>query len=158
MSTDNHDSCEIHGSCVEPYPEPVGKTAALRMNTAALAYLGDAVYEVYVRKFLVDTGITHSDKLHREAVKYVNAGAQAAVMKAMTDEGDLVSDEDELALIRRARNKKSMSVPKNADPMDYKWATAFEALIGYYYMTEQIRKLEELILFALNRIEEAVIR
>jgi ribonuclease-3 family protein len=139
---------------VEPYPEPAGKAEALRMNTAALAYLGDAVYEVYVRKYIVDTGAGHADRLHRAAVRFVNAGAQAAVMKAMLDEEKgIVKDDDERALTRRARNRKSATKPKNADPMDYKWATAFEALLGYYYMTEQLRKLEDAILFALSRVE-----
>ncbi|MDR2162957.1 MAG: ribonuclease III [Clostridiales Family XIII bacterium] len=152
---DSHESCELHGSCVEPYPEPVRKGEALKMNTAVLAYLGDAVYEVYVRKYIVDTGAARANVMHRAAVRFVNAGAQAVVMKAMLDEedGGVITDEDERVLVRRARNRKSATTPKNADPMDYKWATAFEALIGYYYMTEQTRKLEDTILFALNRIE-----
>jgi ribonuclease-3 family protein len=153
MNEDRHDSCEVHGSCVEPYPEPVGKAAAMRMNTTALAYLGDAIYEVYVRKYIVDTGVGHADSLHRAAVRFVNAGAQAGVMKALLDSGEIVSDEDEKTLVRRARNKKSASKPKNAAPMDYKWATAFEALLGYYYITEQTRKIEDTILFALNMME-----
>jgi ribonuclease-3 family protein len=167
MSADRHESCEIHGSCVEPYPEPVNKDEALRMNTTSLAWLGDAVYETYVRKYIVDTGVSHADKLHIASVRFVKAEAQARIMKALlagqtdgepgemnpaaTAEGLL--DADEQAFIRRARNKKNATRPKNADPMDYKWATAFEALIGYYYVTEQIRKLEDVILFALNYIE-----
>jgi ribonuclease-3 family protein len=139
---------------VEPYPEPVGRDEALRMGAAALAWLGDAVYEVYVRKYIVDTGAAHADSLHRAGVRFVKAGAQASVIKAMLDEKNgIVADEDERALARRARNRKSVAKPKNADLMDYKWATAFEALLGYYYMTEQTRKLEDAILFALNHIE-----
>jgi ribonuclease-3 family protein len=154
MSGDNHESCELHGSCVLPYPAPEGKDEALRTGTAALAYLGDAVYELYVRKYLVDTGAARANSLHRAAVRFVNAGAQAAVIRALLDdETGIAPDDDERALIRRARNKKSGVKPKNADPMDYKWATAFEALLGYYYLTEQTRKLEEVILFALNRVE-----
>jgi ribonuclease-3 family protein len=155
MIEDRHTSCEIHGSCVSLYPAPVGKAAALRMNTTTLAYLGDALYELYIRKYIVDTGIAHADRLHRAAVRFVNAGAQADVIKALLDADEIVTDEDERSLIRRARNRKSASKPKNADPMDYKWATALEALLGYYYMTEQTRKIEDTILFALNRIEGA---
>jgi ribonuclease-3 family protein len=156
MSDDNHESCELHGSCVLPYPEPEGKEEALRMGAVALAYLGDAVYELYVRKYLVDTGGARANSLHRAAVRFVNAGAQAAVIKALLDDeyGFALTD-DERALVRRARNRKGGAKPKNADPMDYKWATAFEALLGYYYLTEQTRKLEDVILFALNRIEGA---
>jgi ribonuclease-3 family protein len=154
MDDDRHDSCEVHGSCVEPYPEPEGKDEALRMSTTALAFLGDAVYEVYVRKYIVDTGIARADNMHREAVRFVNAGAQAVALGAMLDEeSGIVTDEDERALVRRARNRKTAVKPKNADPMDYKRATAFEALLGYYYVTEQTRKLEDAILFALNRTE-----
>ncbi|MDR1496635.1 MAG: Mini-ribonuclease 3 [Clostridiales Family XIII bacterium] len=155
MNADDHERCELHGgSCVDPYPEPVGKDEALRMNTTALAFLGDAVYEVYVRKYIVDTGATRSEGLHLAAVRFVNAGAQAVAVKAMLDEeSGILTDEDERALLRRARNRKSVAKPKNADPMDYKWATAFEALLGYYYVTEQERKLEDAVLFALNRIE-----
>jgi ribonuclease-3 family protein len=164
---DRHDSCEIHGSCVEPYPDPVRREEALRMNTTALAWLGDAVYEVYVREYIVSTGIGHADRLHTASVRFVNAGAQAGVLKALLADaeaggkGELIAaasaegllDEDEQALCRRARNKKSATRPKNADPMDYKWATAFEALLGYYHVTEQKRKLEDVILYALNYIE-----
>ncbi|MDR3225858.1 MAG: hypothetical protein LBT52_06170 [Clostridiales Family XIII bacterium] len=160
-------SCEIHGSCVEPYPEPVNKEEALRMNTTALAWLGDAAYEVYVRKYIVDTGVGHADRLHIESVRFVKAEAQARIMKALLAgqaDGEIgetnpaaraegMLDADEQALIRRARNKKNATRPKNADPMDYKWATAFEALLGYYYVTEQTQKLEDVILFALNYIE-----
>jgi ribonuclease-3 family protein len=145
----------------------VGKEEALRMNTTALAWLGDAVYEVYVRKYIVDTGAGHADRLHTASVRFVKAEAQAGILKALLadaesgDGGELgaaasaegLLDAEERALCRRARNKKSATRPKNADPMDYKWATAFEALLGYYYMTEQTRKLEDVILYALNHIE-----
>jgi ribonuclease-3 family protein len=136
-------------SCVQPAEAPEGKDEVLRMNVTALAWIGDAVYETYVRKYIIDTGCARADRLHRAAVRFVKARAQAGVMRAL--EGDL--PEDEQALVRRSRNKKSASKPKNADPMDYKWSTAFEALIGYYYLTGQTGKLEETVLFALNRIE-----
>jgi ribonuclease-3 family protein len=146
----------LHGSCVLPYPEPEGKEEALRRGAVVLAYLGDAVYELYGRKYLVDSGAARANSLHRAAVRFVNAGAQAAVIRAMLDDGSSFAlDDDERALVRRARNRKGGAKPKNADPMDYKWATAFEALLGYYYLTEQTRKLEDAILFALSRIESA---
>ncbi|MDR0518736.1 MAG: hypothetical protein LBG82_01585 [Clostridiales Family XIII bacterium] len=165
----DHSSCEVHGSCVEPYPEPVNMAAAMRMNTTALAWLGDALYEMYVRKYIVDTGIAHADRLHVESVRFVNAAAQAGIMKALLaaaeggEPGEMnpaasaegLLCEEEMALVRRARNKKNSTRPKNADPMDYKWATAFEALLGYYHVTEQERKIEDVILFALNHIESA---
>jgi ribonuclease-3 family protein len=125
------------------------------MNTTALAYLGDAIYELYVRKYIVDTGVASADRMHRAAIRFVNAGAQAKVMKAVLDNDEIVTDEEK-ALARRARNRKSVNKPKNADPADYRWATAFEALLGYYYVTEQTRKLEDTVLLALNMVEGAV--
>lgn len=113
----------------------------LYMNTTALAFLGDAVYEMYVRARLVAAGQIHGDLLHRAAVKYVRAEGQAAAVKAMLE--DLT--EEEVGLVKRARNKKITSKPKNADPVVYKWATAFEALIGYLYLSGKKERMEEII-------------
>ena len=119
-------------------------------NTSVLAYLGDAVYELHVRKYMVDTGQIHADRLHTGAVRFVRAGAQATVIKALFPG----LPEQEQALVRRARNRKTNTKPRNADPVEYKWATAFEALLGYYYLSEQDQKLEDAILRALSMIEE----
>lgn len=113
----------------------------LYMNTAALAFMGDAVYETYVRKHLLDRGQVHGDKLHRSAVNYVRADAQAKALKEMLES----LSEDELALVKRARNRRTTTKPKNADPIDYKWATAFEALIGYLFLSENKTRMEEVI-------------
>ncbi|MDR0357043.1 MAG: ribonuclease III [Clostridiales Family XIII bacterium] len=120
----------------------------MKMNTGVLAYLGDAVYELYIRKYLADTGQIHTDRLHAAAVNFVRAGAQAAVCRKLVDE----LPEDEQSLVRRARNRRIGAGTKSAGPMDYKWATAFEALIGYYYLSERTEDMEELILKAINLI------
>lgn len=103
------------------------------LNPLALAYVGDAVYEQFVRERLVrgGRGGGHADLLHKAGVKYVCAGAQAAALHAL--EGELT--EYEAGLVRRARNHKIATKPKNADPMTYKNATAFEALLGYLHLT-----------------------
>ncbi|MBQ3924282.1 MAG: ribonuclease III [Firmicutes bacterium] len=127
------------------------------MDGAALAFIGDAVYEIYVRKHvLAEAGSGHQsmalkvDALHHGTVQFVNAEAQAFAIKAMAD--DLT--EEEQAVVRRARNHKPHSVPKHADVMDYKWATAFEALVGYLYLTGETEEMEKVIRRAITVIEE----
>ena len=125
-------------------------TVQKELNTGTLAFIGDAAYEVYVREHVLETGSTHSDVLHREAVRYVSAAGQAKAVKVLMD-GELTADE--LALVKRARNHKITSKPKHADPMTYKWATAFEALIGYLYLDGQLAEMKGVIERAITIIE-----
>jgi len=111
------------------------------MNTEVLAYMGDAVYEQTVREKLILEGGVRVDSLHHQAIGYVNAEAQAKAIKEIID--DL--PEDEQALVKRARNHKFHSKAKHADPVTYKWATAFEALVGYYYLAGEKEKLDSLM-------------
>lgn len=120
------------------------------MNTTVLAFLGDAVYEVCVRKYVIETGQTNADLLHRVAVRFVRADAQACALKAMMD----MLSEEELALVKRARNKKISTRPKNADPVAYKLATAFEALIGFLYLSQRYDRMEAIISRAIELIEQ----
>lgn len=122
------------------------------MNTTALAFLGDAVYEVYVRKHVLEMEQIHVDRLHRLAVRYVRADGQARVVKRLLNEGFFT--EEEAALVKRARNHRSASKPKNADPVAYKLATAFEALVGFLHFTGQQDRLEEVIDRAFSITEE----
>lgn len=122
------------------------------MNTTALAFLGDAVYEVYVREHVLAGGQIHADRLHRLAVRYVCADGQAAALKSMMTAGFLT--EDELALVRRARNHRSASKPKNADPVVYKLATAFEALLGALYLAQEQERLAEVMAKAVALTEQ----
>ncbi len=105
-----------------------------------LAYLGDAVYELYVRRYLVSGGWTRVDVLHQEAVKFVNAEAQARVLCTLL--GSL--SEDEAAIVRRGRNAKSGSIPKNIAVSDYRQGTAFESLIGYLYLAGRTDRIDEI--------------
>lgn len=105
-----------------------------------LAYLGDAVYELYVRKYLVSCGYTKVDMLHRLAVRFVNAVTQAQVLHALAG----ILSEDEAAVVRRGRNSKSGSSPKNISVTDYRHGTAFEALIGYLHLSGREDRINEI--------------
>ncbi|MDR2088856.1 MAG: ribonuclease III [Clostridiales Family XIII bacterium] len=123
-------------------------------NTSMLAFIGDAVYELRVRLRVAASGAFHSERLHREATRYVRASAQARVMRTLFDG----LSEAEQRLAKRARNKRIATKPKNADPVDYKWATAFEALLGYYCLTGQTEKLDAIADEAMRITEEAAER
>ncbi|MCM3280800.1 ribonuclease III [Exiguobacterium sp. MER 193] len=122
-----------------------------QMNALALAYMGDVVYEMAVRKRLLEKGLTRPNDLHRGAVRYVNARAQASVVTFWLETNALT--EEEQAVVRRGKNAKSGSVPKRVDVHTYRYSTAFEALIGYIYLTERRDRLEELIKQAFERLE-----
>ncbi len=123
------------------------------MNSIELAFLGDAVYEQFIRERLVcrDFSGGHADRLHKEAVKYVKAGAQAAIVKALMEQ----LSEDEQRVVTRARNHKIATKAKNASAADYKWATGFEALIGYLKLSAQEQRLAELLEAAAAFVEGA---
>lgn len=121
------------------------------MNTTVLAFLGDSVYETVIRNHVIRKGQVNADLLHRAAVRFVRADAQAYALKSMM-EG---LTEEEQNLVKRARNKKISTKPKNADPVVYKWATAFEALIGFLYLSQEHGRMEELISKTIELIEGA---
>ena len=98
-------------------------------NVLVLAYLGDTIYENYVRRYLINLGLTNVKQLQEVAVEYVSARSQAAYLKSLLDL-DFFTDE-EMDVLKRARNCKSKSHPKNCDILTYKHATALEAVIGY---------------------------
>ena len=120
-------------------------------NSIALAFLGDAVYERFIRERILRHGSVGADRMHREAVRYVKAAAQEQSLRAFADE----LTETEADVVRRARNHKITSKPKNADPVTYKMATAFEALLGYLYLDGQEERLQTVMERAARVIEEA---
>lgn len=108
-----------------------------------MAYLGDALYDLHVRKnLLARGGRVHA--LHKEAVKLVCAHAQAEALERVLP----VLTEAESAVVRRARNAHQ-APPRNANPAEYHRATALEALMGYLYITGQSQRLEEMLSLAL---------
>lgn len=114
-----------------------------------LAYIGDAVYEVYVRNRIIkENPDMPVYKLHKAAIKYVKAHGQSEAVACIETE----LDEAEEAVYKRGRNAKSPTVPKNADVTEYRRATGFEALLGYLYKTEKFDRLEELMEKSFNAV------
>ena len=114
-----------------------------QINVLVLAYLGDTIYEDYIREYLIDLGINNVNDLQKESVKYVSAKGQAKFLKELIDLEFF--SEEELSIIKRARNHKGGSHPKSCDIVTYKHATAFEALIGYLKLQNKIERIEEII-------------
>ena len=125
-------------------------TDLLNRDTTALAFVGDAVQELYIRKMLFEKDPQKTSRMHKNAVMHVRADGQAKAIKEIFE--DL--NEDEKALVKRARNRRSTSRPQNAAPLTYKWATAFEALIGYLYLRGDSKRLEEILGKAVGCIVE----
>ena len=123
-----------------------------QLNSLALAYMGDAVFEQVVREHLILSGRVRPNILHKEATRYVSAKAQATLIREMMEK-DFLS-EDEQAVLRRGRNAKSGSVPKNTDVITYHHSTAFEAVIGSLYLSGQTERLQEVLDFSINFIDE----
>ena len=113
------------------------------INVITLAYLGDAIYEVYIRKYLIEKGTALVEDLQKSAIKYVSAKGQSAILRNL-EESNFFSEE-ELDVIRRGRNYKRASHPKNTDIITYKNSTGFEALIGYLYLEGKNDRLDEII-------------
>jgi ribonuclease III family protein len=125
---------------------------AKQLNSLALAYMGDAVFEIYVRRHLLQSGKVKPNHLHRTGTKYVSAKAQCQILFQMLDEKLLT--ENEKAVVMRGRNAKSGTVPKNTDVQTYHYSTAFEALMGHLYLTGNIERLEELVQQAFVYVDE----
>ncbi len=106
------------------------------MNNLVLAYLGDAVYELYVREYLIGRGISKVKDLQKESIKYVSARAQKETLKRLESIGFF--NESELEIIKRGRNAHSHT-NKNVDIITYKMSTGLEALIGYLYINNKDR-------------------
>lgn len=123
-------------------------------STNALAFLGDAVYEVFVRKYVISKGIIGADRLHREAIKYVRAESQAKVIRELIKEKEdgFALTEEELSLVKRSRNHKTSAKSRSASAVEYKLATAFEALIGALILTEQYDRAEKIMSEAMRII------
>ena len=105
------------------------------------AYIGDCVYELYVREELINKTNLKPHKLHMEAIKYVKAKKQSEILKEILPN----LTEEEQDIVRRGRNAENHHLPKNASVQEYMYATAFEALIGYLYLTKKDGRLKEIL-------------
>lgn len=117
----------------------LSKEDIVMLSPLQLAYVGDAVYELLVRTYLLKNKIP-VNKLHKTTISYVKAEAQANIVHALDDK----LNEKEKSMVKKGRNAKSNTVPKNADLIDYKYATGFETLFGYLYLTKQDNRINEL--------------
>lgn len=118
------------------------------INVLVLAYLGDTIYENYIRRFLINRGIGNVNDLQKEAVNYVSAKSQANYLTKMIDSNFLT--DEEIVIVKRARNYKTTSHPKNCDIVTYKYATGLESLIGYLEMENRRDRIDEIMNFILG--------
>ncbi len=109
------------------------------LSPLQLAYIGDAVYELLVRTYILDKKL-QVNQLHRKATKYVKAEAQSDIIHRLEN---ILSDKEK-SIVKRGRNAKTNTSPKNADIIDYKYATGFEALFGYLYLNLEEDRIFEL--------------
>ena len=111
------------------------------MSPLTWAYIGDCVYELYVRQELINKTNLKPHRLHIEAIRYVKASKQAEILQKISDR----LTEEEKDIVRRGRNAENHHLPKNASVQDYMYSTAFEALIGYLYLTKKDERLKEIL-------------
>lgn len=113
------------------------------VNILTLAYLGDSVYELHIREYLIKKGIYKVNNLQKNALKYVTAKSQCVFINNFLDNNIL--SEEEIDIVKRGRNAKVYSHPKNTDIVTYKWATALECLFGYLKLKKEEERIIELI-------------
>lgn len=121
------------------------------INSLALAYLGDSIYEVYIREHLLSLGIMKVNELQKGATKYVSARGQYKYLKKMLENNFLT--EEEKTIVIRARNHKSHAHPKNTDIITYKHSTGLEALIGYLYLIQNKKRIDEIMNYIISEEE-----
>ena len=122
-----------------------------QVSPLSLAYIGDAVYEMYIRSYIMHSVNMPVSKLHKTATRYVSARAQAAIFHSIRDK---LSDE-EYDAFKRGRNAHSYTSAKNADIIDYRTATGLEALIGYIYIKKDTQRLHEIISMCIEAVNES---
>jgi ribonuclease III family protein len=119
----------------------ISKSDISQMSPLVWAYMGDAVYEKFIREYVIRQGLCKNGLLHKKSIKYVSAKGQAQILKEIED---FLTDEEK-DIVRRGRNSNPHSTAKNADIVEYKYATGFEALIGWLYLNEKRERLEEIL-------------
>ncbi|MFD1395723.1 Mini-ribonuclease 3 [Kroppenstedtia eburnea] len=135
----------------------LGQTGTLKkrpeeINPLLLAYMGDAVYELFIRHHLLARGETRANKIHGQAVRFVSAAAQAEAVRILKD----WLTEEEKEVVKRGRNAKAKSVPKNANTLDYRYSTGLETLIGHWYLTGNTDRLTQGMKQVIQSLEGAL--
>ena len=113
-----------------------------QLNGLTLAYMGDAVYEIYIRSYVISLGYSKVNDLHKRVIKFTSGNAQASLMHYLLEIEFLT--EEEINIFKRGRNSHVHTVRKNMNIQDYLDATGFEALIGYLYLQENIERIKEI--------------
>lgn len=113
-----------------------------QINIQALAFLGDAVFSLFIRKQLLESGVINSNVLQAKSIEYVSAKGQVDLLNRLIN--DKILTEEELDIVKRGRNNKNSNHPKNTDIITYKLSTGFEALLGYLYLNNK-KRLEEIL-------------
>ncbi len=116
------------------------------LNPLVLAYIGDTVYDLFVRTYLIHTQDVSVHQYHLKSISYVKAASQSDTLQTI----EAYLTEDEKSIVRRGRNAKSGTIPKNADVVEYRRATGFESLLGYLFLTGQEERLYEILGFILD--------
>lgn len=124
------------------------KNKASSYSPLALAYIGDGVYELFIRSYILNKGNAPVNKYHKTAKELVRASSQSKIYHLIEE----CLTDTERAVLRRGRNAKSISAPKNGDVTEYRHATGLEALIGFLYIDGQIDRIKELIDLGLNKL------
>lgn len=137
------------GKLMNDFLNSDGGNIIAEYSPLALAFIGDAVYEVYIRTYILSKGNMPPHKLHILASNFVKAKSQATIMHGISE----YLTEEELEIARRGRNAKSGTIPKNADITDYKNATGLESLFGYLYLSGNMSRLKELFEASVKIIE-----
>ncbi|MBW6410359.1 Mini-ribonuclease 3 [Clostridium weizhouense] len=127
------------------------KDKARMLNPLQLALIGDGVYEIFIRTYILSENESlNANKMHKKAIRYVKAQGQALIMHNI----ESLLTEEELGVYKRGRNAKSPTVPKNADVRDYRMATGFEALVGYLYLIGNKERLEFILSKSIEVLNE----
>lgn len=125
-------------------------------NGESLAYLGDAIYELRIREYLLGTGYQDVNKLHRIAVKYTSGEAQAKIVDYLI-KNELLTEE-EITYFKRGRNSNHSKNRRSISVISYKKATGFEAMIGYLYLSNQVERLNEILQLIIKIVEGGIIQ
>jgi len=128
------------------------ENAIRQISPLKLAYVGDTIYESYIRIYIINKIKGSVNQYHKLSVQYVKASAQAHIVKGLRE----FFTEEETGIIKRGRNQKSGTVPKNANVGDYRWATGFEALIGHLFILGKNDRIEEIVTAGIKYLEENV--
>lgn len=126
------------------------KEDAKMLSPLVWAYIGDGIYEMFVRMNLVNHSNAKPNKLHKQAIEFVSAKAQADILKKIENQ----LSEKELEIVKRGRNVQNHHVAKNANVADYAMSTAFEALIGYLYLMKEDERLKEILNLSIKVIKD----